>query len=114
MFEIWFREADASNPEVMFFCSRCGCPAESHPVDTQWAQRERQRLAAEAANREGMRARARRTSVAAAEDAMAAHYRELGLKTGATLQEVRSCCRRRPLASVGCQLQAGLRKAIIP
>lgn len=34
-FEIWYREADASNPDVMFFCSRCGCSAESHPIDTQ-------------------------------------------------------------------------------
>lgn len=92
MFEIWFRESDASNPEVMFFCSRCGCPAESHPIDSQWAQREHQRRASEAASREALRARRRAAGDAgragSGDDPLAAHFRELGLKPGATLQEV--------------------------
>lgn len=99
MFEIWFRESDASNPDVMFFCSRCGCAAESHPIDSQWAQREHQRRSAEAASREALRSSRRKASAAAGgpegrsgsgEDPLASHFRELGIKPGATLQEVRA------------------------
>jgi hypothetical protein len=32
-FEIWFRAADANDPNVMLFCSRCGCATDKHIVD---------------------------------------------------------------------------------
>ena len=32
-FEIWFRAADANDPNVMLFCSRCGCASDKHIVD---------------------------------------------------------------------------------
>lgn len=32
-FEIWFRAADANDPNVMLFCSRCGCATDKHSMD---------------------------------------------------------------------------------
>ncbi len=32
-FEIWFCAADANDPNVMLFCSRCGCATDKHSID---------------------------------------------------------------------------------
>ncbi|GAB4823241.1 hypothetical protein N2152v2_010287 [Parachlorella kessleri] len=39
-FCIHFRSCDANDPEVMFYCSACGCRAEDHEVDTTWAKEQ--------------------------------------------------------------------------
>jgi tetratricopeptide (TPR) repeat protein len=38
-FRVIFRESDAMNPEVMFYCSMCGCSYDKHAICTTW-QRE--------------------------------------------------------------------------
>ena len=38
-FRVIFRESDAMNPEVMFYCSMCGCSYDTHAICTTW-QRE--------------------------------------------------------------------------
>lgn len=38
-FRVIFRESDAMNPEVMFYCSMCGCSYDKHVICTMW-QRE--------------------------------------------------------------------------
>jgi len=48
-FCVLYRTIDATNPEVMLFCSLCGCPADAHPIDEAWQAEERERLAKEAA-----------------------------------------------------------------
>lgn len=32
-FEIWFWAADANDPNVMLFCSQCGCATDKHSMD---------------------------------------------------------------------------------
>lgn len=32
-FTVHYRACDANDPDVMFFCSVCGCSAEEHQVD---------------------------------------------------------------------------------
>lgn len=48
-FCVLYRTIDATNPEVMLFCSLCGCPADAHPIDEAWQAEERERIAKEAA-----------------------------------------------------------------
>lgn len=50
-FRILYRTTDANNPEVMFYCSLCGCRAEDHEIDATWKAEEesRRRVAEQAA-----------------------------------------------------------------
>jgi len=42
-FRVMFRESDAMNPEVMFYCSMCGCPYDEHVVCAEWRQAQDER-----------------------------------------------------------------------
>lgn len=89
-FKIEYRTTDANDPEVMFYCSVCGCRAEAHAVDATWQKEEESRKAAEAAAA-ARAARARHSSSAAAaaerrEEAQA--YAALGLHYGADAKAV--------------------------
>ena len=53
-FKIIYQTTDALNPDIMFFCSICGCKSEDHAVDVQWAKEQaarKQQEEAEAAAR---------------------------------------------------------------
>ena len=95
-FEVWYRTRDCGDPNVMFFCSRCGCDASAHAISAAWQrskEQEERRRAAEAA---AARQRAR--------DASAAH--------GAGRRDADAAERRQHLAALGLgptatQAQAG-------
>ncbi|KAK9908281.1 hypothetical protein WJX75_005431 [Coccomyxa subellipsoidea] len=95
-FEIWFRAADANDPNVMLFCSRCGCATDKHIVDQEWkAEEERKRAREEAAR--SARAERRRTASfsaeAAAQDAAAA----LRVDVNASERQIRRAWRKAAL-----------------
>lgn len=39
-FKIFFTQIDVNDPEVMFYCSLCGCRSEDHIVDPLWQSQE--------------------------------------------------------------------------
>ncbi|KAL4542144.1 hypothetical protein Ndes2526B_g06626 [Nannochloris sp. 'desiccata'] len=88
-FKIYYSSTDANNPEIMLYCSICGCTAESHPVDSSWEQKESARREAENAAAARAAARARHsfnvqaTASAAARKEEADAYDVLGLHYGA-------------------------------
>ena len=95
-FRIYFSTTDANDPEVMFYCSVCGCRAESHPVDSEWQQQEERRKKAEAAAAAAA-ARARQaystaTTTHRREEAEA--YAVLGLHYGADSKAVTRAYKR--------------------
>ncbi len=96
-FEIWYRSRDASDPEVMFFCSRCGCEAALHTVSVQWAAQDAARRAAEAATRQRAQRAAEAGAAAAqrnAAGARAQHLAALGLRSDATDKQAAAAYRR--------------------
>lgn len=48
-FKIIYRTVDANDPEVMFYCSLCGCSANNHEIDNAWLQEEEMKKRREAA-----------------------------------------------------------------
>jgi hypothetical protein len=91
---------DANNPEVMFYCSLCGCAANEHDVDASWQAEEEQRRAAREAASAAATAQ-RRASAAAAGGATAAAmqqeadaFAELGLPLGADAKSVARAYKR--------------------
>jgi hypothetical protein len=103
-YEIWYTRADASNPEVMFFCSRCGCAAGAHAVCAAWARAdEAARRRTEAAHRANAQARAS-AQAAYADSAMdaraarrAAHLALLGAPPNASRAVAAAAYRRQAL-----------------
>ena len=101
-FEVWYRTRDCGDPNVMFFCSRCGCDASAHAISAAWQrsreEEEERRRAAEAA---AARQRARDASAAhgtGRRDADAAERRQhlaaLGLGPTATQAQAGKAYRR--------------------
>ena len=90
-FVIYYATTDANDPEVMFYCSECGCRAECHPVDAAWEKQEVARRAAEAAAA-ARAADARRAYTAAPHAAQRKEesdaYTTLGLHYGADSKPV--------------------------
>jgi len=39
-FKIYYQPTDVHNPEIMFYCSECGCPSDQHQIDLEWQQEE--------------------------------------------------------------------------
>lgn len=72
-FCILYRVTDALDPEVMLFCSLCGCGADAHPIDPEWAEAEERRKEKEQA----AAARFAAARAAASSAAMAARREEL-------------------------------------
>jgi len=99
-FKIYYSSTDANNPEIMLYCSLCGCSAESHPVDSSWEQKESARREAEnaAAARAAARARhsfsAQATASASARKEEADAYAVLGLHYGADAKAVTRAYKR--------------------
>lgn len=90
------RTADANNPDIMFFCSLCGCRADQHAVDALWQAQEAARRADEAAAAERRASAAGATAAAAAAAARreAEAYAELGLPLGADAKSVARAYKR--------------------
>lgn len=44
-FKIVYRSIDANDPDVMFFCSNCGCASSDHEIDPCWYKEEEERQA---------------------------------------------------------------------
>lgn len=83
-FQIHYRTTDANKPEVMFYCSMCGCRADAHGVDEAWKREEERRKASEAAAANAARARQLAGNAAlAARREEAEAYAILGLHFGA-------------------------------
>ena len=90
------RSCDASVPDVMFFCSRCGCRAEAHAVDPAWQAAEALRLRQEAAAA-AQRAQQQQHQHQAAPGQAAREreaYAELGLSPGADPRSVARAFKR--------------------
>jgi hypothetical protein len=98
-FCILYRVQDASDPDVMLFCSLCGCRAESHAIDEAWKMQEERRKTEEAAA--AARAAAARaassSATLAARQKEAEAYATLGVHYGADSKAVarayRNLCR---------------------
>ena len=94
-FEVWYRTRDCGDPNVMFFCSRCGCDASAHAISAAWQrskeQEERRRAAEAAACRQRASAASRR-EVDAAERRQ--HLAALGLGPTATQVQAGRAYRR--------------------
>ena len=58
-FKIIYHTSDANNPDVMFYCSLCGCPSDDHAVDQTWQAAETRRKQAEEAQAAARAARQR-------------------------------------------------------
>jgi len=99
-FKIYYKSTDANNPEVMLFCSVCGCASDSHPVDSSWEQQESARREAENAAGARAAARARHSfnaqaaASAAAQKEEADAYAALGLRYGADATAVTRAYKR--------------------
>lgn len=39
-FKIYYKSTDVHDPEIMFYCSLCGCKSEDHMVDSVWQRQE--------------------------------------------------------------------------
>ena len=94
-FEVWYRTRDCGDPEVMFFCSRCGCEAAAHSISAAWQQsreQEERRRAAEAAACRQRASAASRREVDAAERRQ--HLAALGLGPTATQVQAGRAYRR--------------------
>lgn len=96
-FKIYFATTDANDPEVMFYCSVCGCRAESHPIDSEWQKKEEARKEGEAAAAAAA-ARARQSysqqSVTVQRREEAEAYAVLGLHYGADSKAVTRAFKR--------------------
>jgi hypothetical protein len=95
-FEVWYRTRDCGDPNIMFFCSRCGCDASAHAISAAWQRSREQEELRRAAEAAASRQRAR--------DASAAH--------GASRRDADAAERRQHLAALGLgptatQAQAG-------
>jgi len=100
-FEVWYRQRDASSPQVMFYCSRCGCEAGVHSISASWSaaqQREERRRAAEVEARRRAYSHWSDVSDAARCDAHAAarhkHLAVLGLTPTATNAQASTAYRK--------------------
>jgi hypothetical protein len=95
-FRLLYRAADANDPDVMFFCSLCGCRAEAHAVDGAWRREEAARQAAEAAaaRRAAAARQASAAALVAARREEAEAFGELGLPFGADGRAVGRAYRR--------------------
>jgi len=58
-FKIIYHTSDANNPDVMFYCSLCGCPSDDHKIDEAWEAKETRRKQAEEAQAAARAARQR-------------------------------------------------------
>eukprot|EP00890_Picochlorum_soloecismus_P000411 jgi/Picsp_1/1370/NSC_04849-R1_heat shock protein sti-like len=58
-FKIIYHTSDANNPDIMFYCSLCGCPSDDHLVDQTWQAAETRRKQAEEAQAAARAARQR-------------------------------------------------------
>ncbi|KAK9809850.1 hypothetical protein WJX72_000340 [[Myrmecia] bisecta] len=90
-FVILFRACDANDPNVMLFCSGCGCPADAHVVDQAWKQREEAKRWQEqaAAAQRAQRAQHALHQDGAAQRKEAEAFRALGVRPSASAREVR-------------------------
>ncbi|PRW33332.1 stress-induced-phospho 1 [Chlorella sorokiniana] len=95
-FRLLFRGCDANDPEVMFYCSACGCRSDQHAVDSEWQRHEEARRAAEAAASERRQAAAAGGGAAAvaARKAEAEAFATLGLSLGADAKSINRAYKR--------------------
>jgi len=96
-FRLIFPQSQATVPDVVCFCSMCGCPASDHVICENWsrqrdASRERyeRHARAEQQRRAAKDARSLSTS-------FAQHYQTLGISSSATQREISKAYRRAAL-----------------
>jgi len=96
-FQLWYSSSDAANPEVMLFCSACGCETAAHPISSKWAQQQQKEREAEAERR---RRRVAEEEAAAARargggaGVRARHLATLGLSPDASMAKASAAFRR--------------------
>ena len=91
-FKIYYQNEDVHNPEVMFYCSECGCRSEDHEIDHAY-EKARQ----EKAEMEEQRARLRAARMRARNEEgfskMQEAYATLGIQRGCSVDEIKSAYR---------------------
>jgi tetratricopeptide (TPR) repeat protein len=94
-FRIFYCSTDVHDPEIMFYCSTCGCASESHLIDSIYAREEEERR-----HREEHEARVRSDrmksrqlhSDSSSKTQMA--YATLGLRVGSSKPDIRQAFKR--------------------
>ena len=59
-FKVYYQPNDTHDPNIMLYCSNCGCPADQHEVDLTFEQQEQSRKRREEEHSAARAARARR------------------------------------------------------
>ena len=98
-FKLVFPQTEANNPEIVCFCSICGCRASDHSVCKDWArEREASRARFEHEQRERQRERSQRVfEIQRERNVQVEHYKTLGVAVNASKQEIAKAYRRAAL-----------------
>lgn len=91
-FKIYYQNEDVHNPEVMFYCSECGCRSEDHEIDQAYekARQEKAEMEEQQARIRAARMRARNSE---GFSKMQEAYATLGIQRGCSVDEIKSAYR---------------------
>ena len=85
-FRVIFRESDAMNPDVMFYCSMCGCSYETHVVCSAWQREQESKRVKFERDTKARRAAREREQANVCTDSK--HFATLNLSPGASKRDI--------------------------
>lgn len=91
-FKIYYQNEDVHDPEVMFYCSECGCRSEDHEIDQAY-EKARQEKAEMEEQRARIRAARMRARNSEGFSKMQEAYATLGIQRGCSVDEIKSAYR---------------------
>lgn len=91
-FKIYYSSTDVHDPEIMFYCSMCGCNSEDHVIDLEWHAQEaiRKQIEENQARMRSERMKSRQSKFSEAAVKKQEAFVFLGLQTGSSRAQIKA------------------------